>query len=551
MGKIQEVIEILGADRSEQELRRIARAEGKLGDETEKAGAKGKGAAGDFGSMNSALKALPASAASMVAGFASFEGVKAAFREFLDILKEIEEIQQRLSGQTVELANASKILSKQLGVTEEQGMKTMRGLKVAGGFDEGTAQAFGVGADIAFQPQGGLLGGENLKTAKQVAGFVGATGMQGQAASDLMRFLQKTGQLKTPEAAKAALAKIKAAAAASDAASIGEFVSQLLKGGMGMAQAGLSLDDILTVGGQAVGVESSGELAAQSMKDLEALATGAEEKFTREIERAARKRGLDPKKLTTAQRIGITRDIFGGITTQEEEDRVRAMMSAERGVRLIKAYRASNVEATAGVSAGAAGATAGDFETMVDEYKETVSYQDAASRARGKYAAAEQGRDTFFRDKLRREAKEYVERGKASGRFGLGKQLLSSDEALEEHEMKMRLDQMAWELRESGLLSEEDLQEAAAAEEALGPGNQFTGFADQLLLKYAQTVERLRQKAAAAKAGGAPAVPPGGTRAPATAPAEAPAGATVIQANTVQMNVAPGKFSPVRVSPHD
>jgi hypothetical protein len=534
-----------------------------VGRSTEEAGHKGgdaaKGATADFGSMREALNALPGSAASMIAGFASFDAVKVAFREFLDILKEIEEIQERLSGQTVELADASKKLSQQLGLTEDQSMKVTRDLMVAGGFDEATAGGFGIGAAIAIKKAtgAGLLEGDNFKTAKQAAAFVGATDMDQQAASDLMRFLEKTGQLSDPEAAKAAMAKIKAAADESDAETIGDFVSQLLKGGTGMAQAGMSLEDILTVGVQAINVETSGDLAAQSMKDLETLATGAEDTFTREINRVAAQRGLDASKLTTGQRIGITRDILGGIETQQEEDRIRAMMSAERGLRLIKAYRGSNVEAVSGASEAAAAATAGDFEGTVADYKETVSYQDAASQARTKYADAVQGRETFFRDKLRREAKAYVERAKASGQFGVYRQLTTSDEALEESEMKKRLDQMVFELRESGLLTDEDLGAMEEAEEVLGPGNSITGFADQLLLKYARLVEKLRQKAAASERDkGQASLPASAGAAEPTTPAEPTpaepqaAGATHYHINTANIGVNPGTFTQPRLTGH-
>jgi hypothetical protein len=490
VGKIEEYIQIIGADRAEQELARLAGAQQQVGDTAEDAGKKSQQAGGQTTALGSALTSAASAAQSFVAGFIGLAGVQRLLSEVAQSLREVDELNRKLGGGAVDVASRAKILARQLGVGEEKGAEILTSLQIAGGLEAGGAQELGVAADIAFE--GKLLEGKNLTTTKDVAAFAGTMGFTGSETANLFGFLKTAGKLGSPEEAKEAIAKIAAAARASKAKSTGAFVEELARGGTGILQSGVSLEDVLAMGAQARQVEVSEELAAQSLASLEQVAVGAEKPFTREIERRAREQGLDAKALTTAQRIGIARQIFGGITTQEEEDRVRKMLSAERGQRLIKAFRGSTVVETAGVGEAVETAGVEQFEGIVAQGRGELSFRQAQNRAAMEFEQYLSGREMatykMAYDRAQAKAEEMI----AGGQVDLGARIFGGTGR--ERLMLQLFQQRMEELRLEGV-------DVSGIQEAIGDvgmyKGRFGGYSDEALREIARAIDEAVRKASA------------------------------------------------------
>lgn len=452
---IEEHIRVTGAEQAAQGVDRVAQSTQRAGEATGKAGVEGEAAGRKLGVLGSIMETVRSGAMRMITGFLGLAAIKTLFDGLIAALEKMRDLQDEIAGRSVGLAGSSKLLARQLGVGEQAGMDVLTKLRVAGGLDAATAQAFGISADVALGSQGGLL--KNMPVAEKIAGFVGAKGLSADEAGKLMELLKTSGALESPEAAAQAIAQISAAATASRATSVGEFVAQVQRGGTSLIQQGVPLTDVLTMAGQSREVEVSGELAAQSMEQLGLAATGAEKGFGREIDRVARAQGLDPRTMSNAQRIAIARQILGGIDSQAEENRIRKMMGPERGARLIKAFRGSTVAATAGVGAAAAGATAADFERTVEQGRQEMTFREQQNLAAAEHEEAVAGMEEFTLAQARKraEAKRKIavargtvrEVGGPASFFGLGR----SAESIEEEFMVQFFQERAAALKEQGL----------------------------------------------------------------------------------------------------
>lgn len=498
MGQIEEIIRLLGVEEVRRGLESVERAQDDVGKSAEEAGHKSAGAGQQLGTMDRAMQAVTASAMKMVAGMLTIEAATQALRAYLDMLRQVDEAQKSLAEKTVGFAADAKIFGQQIGVSEAEGMRILSELQVAGGIDRGTASQLGIMAHIALGSQGGLLAGQNLETAKMIAGFAGAKGFTATEGGSLFSLLNTAGALTSPQAALEATAKIAAAADASKAASIGAFVGMVERGGTAMFQAGMDIDDVLAIAGQArqvtpaVGGE---ELAAQAMLTLTQVATGAEKGFEAEILRTARAQGLDPATMTTADRIGIATQILGGITDQASENRVRAMLSPERAQRLIPSFRASNIAATTQVAAAGAGATAADAQRTIDQSRRTVTYQAAAGQAAREYAAAAEGAKYMSYALMSQMGAAAVERYQARGGWVSGWWGYGSEEALREASMRGAARQMVEDLQASGV-AEEELSTLRLMLGNLGDWgySHHYGWDDTSMRHMAGEVGRLQQK---------------------------------------------------------
>ncbi|MFH1732390.1 MAG: hypothetical protein ABIF82_12175 [Planctomycetota bacterium] len=476
-------VQVEGTTEAIQKLREMGGAVEDLGEGTGQAGTKGKEAAGQFSGLGGIVGNVGAQAKAMVTGFLGIHAVTSVVRELVGQLERALELQQKLAGEAVELASESKLFARQIRVGEDKGAEVLTQIRRSGGLDAGAASSLGRAADIAFGEQGGLMAGKNLETTQEIAAFAGTMGMSATETESLLGLLKTANKLGSPEQAKEAIAKISAAALASKASSIGAFVGQVQRGGTGiLAAPGMGLEDVLEMAGQAREVEVSEELAAQSMISLEQVATGAEDKFTQEIDRVAKEQGLDPKKLTTAQRIAISRQIFAGVTSQEEENRVRGMLSAERGQRLLKGFRGSNVEATAGIGVGMRGATAADFEATVEQGRQEISFRAGVNTASIEYENFQTGRAQFTYSEARRVARAGVERAEAEGSEAT-ESYMYTPEVAEERRMMELFQRRAAGLKKAGV-------DTSEIEEAIGG-------VGRLMPRYGYSDEKLREIGAA------------------------------------------------------
>lgn len=483
MGEIVEEIRIVGAGQAQAQMEQLANAQENVGDSAKNAGEKAKESGSSFAAMAGKFAGVATAAQAIQL---AIQLATQAARALLDTLQKIVELQNKIGGEAADFSGEVKILARQLGTDEVKGGDILTQLRIAGGLDAGTARELGVAADIAFSDKGGLLAGKNFQTTRDVAAFTGASGFTAQESSDLLAFLKTAGALDSPEKTKEAIAKVSGAARASRAKSIGAFVAQLNRGATGLLQSGVSLDDVLAIGGQARQVEVNEDLAAQSLITLERVATGSEEKFTGEINRVAQTRGLDPSKLTNQQRVGITRDIFGDIRSQEEEDRIRDLLSPESGQRLIKAFRGSNVDATAGIVQAADRATAQDVDRAIERGRGELSFRQKQNTAAIELDKFTAGRDLFTLTEARRRAAAQVDIDLATGRIDAPSASRMSREALEERYVLQLFRQRRDTLHKTG----ENTAELDEAIEDVGIFDPKYGYTDKNLVAIARDVDR-------------------------------------------------------------
>jgi len=498
VGRIEELIEIIGADKVEQALEAVARKQREVGDAAEGAGQKSQEAGKGIGFMEAALGKIGPAATSMIAGFVGFETLRRGFSEFLEVLQEIDRIQEKLSGGAVTFSGQSKLLAKQIGGDEAKGAEVLTRLRVAGGVDAATASELGIKAAVAFGPMGGLLAGQNLATTEQIAAFAGASGFQAQEAGQLFDLLATARTLGSPAEAQKATAKIAAAARASRASSIGGFVAQLARGGTGMLQgtSPVSLDDLLAIGGEARQAEVSEELAAQGMIDLERAATGSDEAFSLEIDKLAGAQGLDPRTMPTSQKIGIARQILRGATTQEQENGVRAMLSPERGQRLLKEFGPSNVAAAAGIGAAARGATEADFQAAVAQGANELSFREQQNAAATEYEGYVAGRKFYTAQSAKNRAEAAVEIKKATGDIRPAASFATFDELFTEDEQLRIFQEEMIGLTKAGATPEEQRQLDKAMDPAWSLWTPFWGYSNGRMQGIAEAIDQVRSNMA-------------------------------------------------------
>jgi hypothetical protein len=416
MKEFVQMVKVTGVDEAVRQLKELGVNTAELGKETEEAGEKSEKASQKFGGMGGMVDGLGAAGKRMIAAYSGLGAIVDLFRDLQDILAKSVELQNELAGKAVDLAGGSKFLARQLGVTDDKAAGILTQIRIAGGLDAASASSIGIAADIAFADQGGLLAGQNFLSTRELAAFGGSNAMTSTEVGSLLGFLKAAGALRSPESAKLATSQIAAAARASRSKSIGAFVAQLERGGTGLLQQGLPLADVLELGGQARQVEVSEDLAAQTLITLEQLAVaGAEDKFNREMARVAQERGLDPKTLTSVQKIGLTRDIFGAIDSQAEQDRIAKLVSPERFLRLSKAFRASNVTATEVIGQRVAAASLAQFERDIEYGQAEISFRDEANKAAIDFSAYQTGRESFTISQARERAKAILDEQIAKG----------------------------------------------------------------------------------------------------------------------------------------
>ncbi len=496
MGQIEEIIRLLGVEEVRRGLESVEQAQHDVGQSAEDVGHKGKSA---FGSIDGTVAGLTKSVHSLVAGFATVQTIIGAWEHLRDVLKEIEEIRARMAAETTSAVEATAALHAQLQAsaarsgkthTEADTLKIAYELSKAGGLSEADAATYAIGGDLYIP--GGLLEGENLKSAKQIAGFAGAVNMSGQGAADMLRFLSETGQLGTTESTQLALSQIQAAAAKSSAVDLGQFLSQLLAGGMGMARSGVPFAEIVESGVQAVNAEPNAALAAETMKQLARAASDTSGKFYGAIQSQARVRGMDPKALSDADRFALAREIFAEVDTQQEADRIRSMLPSEQAARLLKAYGGASLAGLAESEAAMAAATPEGFSETVDQYRDSFRYRGRAAVAERRYAGATTGMDHFEWAQMREAAQAYVERAKASGQISPAEAFFYETELFEDRYILNQIYNRYSQLQDEGVLSPEESARMGQLYRGVGirPGYGLSDSALREALDYLGDLER-------------------------------------------------------------
>ncbi len=488
MPPIEQDIRVTGAQEAKRQLDEVAEGMEGVGDASQETGKRADGAGDGLGKATDKGNAFGGALNGLTSGLSALSAVKHLIDQIVGSLEEALRLQGELQDDSVSLSEQTKAFGAQVGQNEEDAIVTLTDIRKRTGLDLNAASELGIAADIAFSDQGGLFAGQNLETTTQIGSFAAAKDFDASAVSSLLGFLKEAGALDSPEAAKEAVAKISAAATQSKAKNVGAFVDELARGGTGLLQQGVSLDDVLELAGQARNVEVSEELAAQSLTSLQQVAVaGTDQKFTREIEKRAKEKNIDPKSLTSAQRIEIARELIGEIDTQEEQDEFLKQVSPERGLRLLKAFRGSNVEATAGIGDAVDTATAADFDAVIEDDQDSVIRRRNINQAEIDLIKDQSGRLEATITNARRLAEAKL---KAEIKSGV---VVGVDDEHREAEIERHLPEIFEQqidlLRRDGV----DVSAAEEALEGVGYFDRKTGYRDANLNQVAREIEEARR----------------------------------------------------------
>jgi len=414
LNEFVQLVKVVGGEEAVRILKELGVDTANLGKDTEQAGEKSAKA-------SSMVDDLGAAGLRMVSQYAGLQGILNGFRQFVAYLEDIVRLQKELSDNAAGLADDAKTLGAQIGVDEEKSVSLLTQARIAGGLDRTAAREGLIAADIAFTDQGGLLSGANLKTSLSVLRFAGAAGFQGDDTAKLFSFLKAADRLKTPEDAELALAQIAAAGRKSKAASIGEYVGQLERGGLGYLQAKVPMQDVLEYAGQTRQVEVNAQLAATVMEQfLQVAVAGADPKFGNLIRRRAKQEGIDVRSMTSADKVRLGMAVLNDIDSQESENRVLRTLGPERGLALTKAFRESNVEATAAIGEAARAATPDIFQLEVERGTRQLGTRLRQNEAAREFQEYQAGKELLTITQARERAEAMVDSDVARGvnRFG-------------------------------------------------------------------------------------------------------------------------------------
>ncbi len=505
---IEQKISVTGGEEARQQFDGVADAGRRMGDATQDAGEKSQAAGGQMASLDSMLTNLRASAISMISGFLGFEAVIGAFREFKEILEQIQQLQAEMADKAVTLSEAASAFQAQTKMPEAESIELVSRLAQRGGISYGAAESLGRTVDIVLGDRGGIRANQPL--AETLAPFVGSAALDSGSVEQLLNFLKSNNKLGSPEEAQAAIAQFAAVAQGSVSPNVGAFAMQLNRTAAAAAGAGISFEDQLQLGAQAIGANpASSEQAAEATKTLLTLASAPSPGLSRILADRAKAAGIDPRSMTRAQATDLLRDYLGGIDTKAEEDQLFKAVAPEQALRVLQAFGPVNVAQQAEAAGAYEGVGAPQFASDVDQYRTTVRYRRAAGTAQSDYLAAQRGLEVFDYQEARKRAEERVNRLRTER---TGRQqfvdFVQRDEAVIEEEMFNRLYAQVDKFRDMGL----DVSEADAALDALSAKDPFGkpvprsargafmasplfGYPDEKLEKLAGAVGRLQRTA--------------------------------------------------------
>lgn len=404
-------VKVTGVEDAIGKLRALGFQVEALGDDAVESGRKSEQGAQATGQLGESAKRA-------IAGYLGFNQVLKLFEQLKQSLEEIVNLQSQLAGGAVTLADSSKELARQLGVSEEEGVSILTQLRIAGGAEAQAAKDFGIRSDLALKKagMGGLLSGENFAVAREVFAFTGAKAFEGEAAAELIDLLGITGNLVSPDKTRDAIARINAAAIEADVENVGAFVFQSLKGAKNFIQQGVPLDDVLIAAGRARSAEVSEERAAETLKVLDDLVfSGAEPKFNRILQRRLGVSRREFAATPLAEKLEATLGLFAEADTPEEVEKLRRSVSAERFGRLFKSFGPANVRLTEGVERAISGATPLDVDLAVEQGRQEITFRSRQNKAAQEFESFRTGVETFTIAQARARAKTLLDEQIAKG----------------------------------------------------------------------------------------------------------------------------------------
>lgn len=439
----QEVFEILVQVKGEEEAKRLMAG---VGDSVQQAGTQAGGAAQPIGQLGDVLAQLSPGAAKLATGLgvltAAFDVLKRLASEYWQELQRTIEAQNKVAENATKLAEQARKLAGQTGQTEGEAAIEIAELAKAGGLGIADAKVFAEEFDKSTAQQGGLP--KNRETAREISAFVGAQGLSGADSAALLDLLENAGALGSAGDAKSAIAKVAAAAKASGSG-VGELSGLVNRSGARFLEAGVGLDEVLGVVGQALSKDELG--APSTIAQFERLATGGDQKFNVDITRRARAQGIDPRELTGAQRFDLTRQLLAEADTQAEQNKLATKLGLGPGdARAVQAFGGEDPA----IASAIAGASVSGVDALVAQARTGIAFQKNVSEAEQQIRELTSGEGVAVLAQAREVGRREFERRRATGEIGALNSAVTFEEVFTDEQALAELQRRRESLRGRG-----------------------------------------------------------------------------------------------------
>ncbi|MCK4626374.1 MAG: hypothetical protein KAV00_13735 [Phycisphaerae bacterium] len=494
MGAIEETIKIHGAEAVRQALDSVGDGAKHVGDKTEHAGKVSKDAGESFSGMGHALNQAGDAAVGFLSGFVGMQSVLAVTNELKAVFEQIVELQERMTSSAAAAQESIMPLVAQRKDWSQAGferrLKDAMQLRIAALMPslEG-AQALGIAADITL-PGGfdSAADPEAFKRNLKIAASVGGALPTGTVATygSILEVIAAAG-ITDPEQIKLELARVLAVQGKSLSADPGSFTAGLagkgiksfLAGGGELADAAI----LLLQARQAVSNDAEAATAAGTILQV-ARGSTATRGFL-----AGKARGFgfdDFNQLPDTELLKVLEQTFtqaatGGPTA--EAKLLRRGFEPGQFPVIKAAFSAAARDAAVEARKAMQGVSAADIDKQTQDFAASQIGESRVQSAKDDYGDALAGMDVFHVTQLRRAAQRKRDREIAADQSPWLIELLHTDEALVEREMRGLLEEFIERLESSGV----DVTEARSKTEKLRttPAGVW-GWSDKLLREAAQ-----------------------------------------------------------------
>ncbi|MBW8017434.1 MAG: hypothetical protein FVQ82_14740 [Planctomycetes bacterium] len=316
-----------GADQSKQNLDKVGKSGKHVGDDiasgSKKAASATEKSAKKLSSMGRILSTLKGQVVGMVGAWLGMEGVKKLINYFIDKLERIKKLQEDIYQKSLTLGEIGQDLEMQtdtVGQQREWTKKTLEVQKAGGLKDPATAKDMLVSMDIALKGQGGIKNPAVMNLAKDLAPFMGATQMGSDEVGRLFGFATTAGVAPTAKAYRQYFAKIKAGYTSSESTDIGQFMSNLQRGGTAYMGQGGSLNEAISAFASARSVTANESTAATLLEQVARFSSGAYAKPRQAVEKS---QGVKWENMNMDQRMDA---LLGHIKMLPESSRTQTMI---------------------------------------------------------------------------------------------------------------------------------------------------------------------------------------------------------------------------------
>lgn len=374
------------------------------------------------------------SAVQFLAGYASLAGIVRLHGQWAEHLQKIRNLQGQMAGEGLDKQKMVQSLAEQLGLAGAAGLLNAMGqageIARAGSVDLATA------ANIlqASRSQIKTDAGSANQIAAMVARSIGKTGGSAEEGVALVELLMNAG-VRTPDEARAALAKVQGSLLGSPELGVGKFAQSVVSGGAGLFALGGSLDDILQLSAQGRAVAGGKPLAGAELVKQIAQNVMANEGFQKIVQSQLGLKSVDDvlgvPAIAQIQAVGAA--IEGSRAAGGPEAVQRLLSGVEGSMRMqaLKFFSPAALETGRAARDTMGGFSAADLEREWSAFAETdVAVNQRLSTAQ-EVRRAESAHLRFLNTELITRSKALLDEARAAGHVPFYREKLRTDLGLE------------------------------------------------------------------------------------------------------------------------